>query len=224
MTKKLDKKTLEEPDVLTSFFSQVRAFIETNRQKIYLGSGIFLLIFVLIAGFYLYRMNYENNATKRYNDILNKSLKTDSPGREEASIKEFKDMIAKYPRSNAAALGRYRLGNLYYQRKQNEEAISSYLQFIEHASPGSDLVVLAYHSLGALEEQKKDLKKALEYYELAMKTKSASSFESLNYRNRARVYEAMNNNQKAAEFYKKALAKTNDPLIALLIKRKLSVL
>jgi predicted negative regulator of RcsB-dependent stress response len=224
MTKKIDKKTLEQPDMLTSFFSKVRTFIETNRKKIYLGSGIFLLIFVLAAGFYLYRMNYEKNATKFYNNVLNQSVKSDSAAGEESAIKGFKDLIAKYPRSSAAVLGHYRLGNLYYKHKQNDEAVSSYLEFIKHSSPESDLVILAYNSLGAFEERKKNLKKALEYYELAMKTKSASSFEALNYGNIARIHEAMNNNQKAAEFYKKALSKTTDPVMTLLIKRKLSVL
>ena len=224
MTKKLDKKTLEQPDMLTSFFSKIRTFIETHRKKIYLGSGIFLGIFVLAAGFYLYEMNYQKNATELYNTVLNESLKSNSSAGEESAIKGFKDLIAKYPRSNAAVLGHYRLGNFYHKYKQNDEAVSSYLEFIKHSAPESDLVTLAYNSLGSVEEEKQNLKKALDYYELAMKTKSAPSFEALNYGNIARIHEAMHNNQKAAEFYKKALAKTTDPVMTLLIKRKLSVL
>ena len=224
MTKKLDKKTLEEPDMLTLFFARVRTFIETHRKKIYLGSGIFILIFVLASGFYLYSMNYEKKATKFYNTILNESAKLNSTQGGEAAIKNLKDLIAKYPRSNAALLGRYRLGNLYYKNGQNDAAMSSYLEFIKHSSSQGDLVVLSYNSLGSLEEQKKNMKKALQYYEMAMKTKSASSFEALNYTNIARIYEAMNNKGKAAEFYKKALSKTVDPMMTLLIKRELSVL
>jgi predicted negative regulator of RcsB-dependent stress response len=222
MTKKLDKKTLEEPDMLTLFFAKMRTFIETHRKKIYLGSGIFILIFVLAAGFYLYSMNFEKNATTFYNNVSNESAKLKSDQGGEATIKGLKDLIAKYPRSNAALLGRYRLANLYYKNGQNDAAMSFYLEFIKHSPSQSDLVVLAYNSLGSLEEQKKNMKKALEYYEMAMKTKSSSSFEAVNYRNIARIYEVMNNKVKAAEFYKKALAETTDPVMTLLLKRKLA--
>jgi tetratricopeptide (TPR) repeat protein len=224
MTKKLDRKTLEQPDRLTSFFSEVRTFIETHRKKIYMGSGIFLLIFVLTAAFYLYRMNYEKKATNLYNKVLNQISKPLSPEGEELAIKGFKDLYTKYPRSSAAVLGHYHLGNLYAKHRQNEDAVAAYSVFIKHSPPGSDLVTVAYNALGALEEQKKNLKKALGYYELALKTKTASSFEALNYSNMARIHAAMNDNEKAAEFYRKALSKTSDPVMTLLIKGKLSVL
>ena len=57
-----------------------------------------------------------------------------------------------------------------------------------------------------------------------MKTTTASLFEALNCRSIARVHEAMNNPEKAAEFYRKALEKTTDPLLSFYLKRKLSLL
>ena len=69
-----------------------------------------------------------------------------------------------------------------------------------------------------------NLNKALESYDLAMKTRAAPSFEALNYSNIARIYEAKNDPVKAAEFYRKALGKTTDPLMTLYLKRKLAIL
>jgi tetratricopeptide (TPR) repeat protein len=224
MANKLEKKALEKPDKLTLFFAKVRVFIETNRKRIYLVSAIFLGIFALTTAFYLYQMQYEKKAMGLYNSVLNESAKIDPSAREDAAIKGLKDLIDKYPRSNAAALGHYRLGNLYYKQKQDEKAISRYREFIKRSDPGNDLLTLAYHSLGALEERKNNLKKALEYYELAAKTKTAPSFEALNYENMARVYEKMKDNKKASEFYKKTLSKTTDTVATLLLKRKLSTL
>ncbi len=220
MAKKLDKKILEEPDALTLFFAHARVFIETNRKKIYFGSAILLGIFILAAGFYMYHTHYETKAIEFYNKTLNGNMASAEKGEE--AVKNLKDLIAKYPRSNAATLGYYRLGSLYDRQNKTDEAISCYLEFVKRSSPESDLVTLAYSSLGALEEQKKNLKKALEYYEMAMKTKTASSFEGLNFQNMARIYEAMNDTGKAGEFYKKALSKTSDPIMTLMIKRKLS--
>ena len=224
MTNKLEKKELEEPDKLTVLFLKIRSFIETHRSKIYLGAGIAAVIFLLAGGIYLYRANYENSAAGFYNGILTAHAKVGSPAGDEALTKGLKELISKYPRSNSASLGHYRLGNLSYSRRAYNEAEASYHAFIKRASPDNDLIALAYSGLGACAEQKKELKKALEFYDLAMKTKAASSFEGVNYFNIARVYEGLKDNKKAAEFYQKALLKTTDPVRSILIKRKLSLL
>ncbi|MCK9364217.1 MAG: tetratricopeptide repeat protein [Syntrophales bacterium] len=224
MTNKLEKKELEEPDKLTILFTKIRSFVETHRSKIYLGAGIAVVIFLIAGGFYLYQANYENRAAGFYNGILTAQMKAGSPAGDEALTKGLKELLSKYPRSNAASLGHYRLGNLYYNRRAYDEAEASYHAFIKSASSDNDLIALAYNGLGACAEQKKDLKKALEFYDLAMKTKAGSSFESINYSNIARIYEELKDNKKAVEFYQKALLKTTDPARSILIKRKLSLL
>lgn len=224
MTHKLEKKALEEPDKLTVLFLKIRVFAETHRSKIYLGAGIVAVIFVIAGGLYLYQTNYENKAAGFYNGALTAHIKAGSPDGDESLMKGLKELLSKYPRSSAASLGNYRLGNLYYSRRDYEAAEASYQAFIKRASPDNDLVTLAYNGLGACEEQKKDLKKALEFYELAMKTKTAGAFEVINYTNIARVYEGLKDNKKAVEFYQKALLKTTDPARSILIKRKLSLL
>ena len=224
MTHKLEKKALEEPDKLTVLFLKIRVFVETHRSKIYFGAGIVAVIFVIAGGFYLYQTNYENKAAGLYNGVLTAHMKAGSPAGDEALTKGLKELLSQYPRSKAASLGNYRLGNLYYSRRDYAAAESAYQAFIKSASEDNDLVTLAYNALGACEEQKKDFKKALEFYEKAMKTKSASSFEVINYTNMARTYEGLKDNKRAIEFYQKALLKTTDPLRSILIKRKLSQL
>ncbi|MHB8828070.1 MAG: tetratricopeptide repeat protein [Syntrophales bacterium] len=224
MTHKLEKKELESPDKLTVLFLKIRAFVETHISKIYLGAGIAAVVFLTAAGFYLYQTNYENKAAGLYNGVLTAHMKAGSPAGDEALTKGLKELLSQYPRSKAASLGNYRLGNLYYSRRDYAAAESAYQAFIKSASEDNDLVTLAYNALGACEEQKKDFKKALEFYEKAMKTKSASSFEVINYTNMARTYEGLKDNKRAIEFYQKALLKTTDPLRSILIKRKLSQL
>jgi hypothetical protein len=43
-------------------------------------------------------------------------------------------------------------------------------------------------------------------------------------RNIARVYEELNNKEKALEYYRKALEKTTEPAATIFIKRKISTL
>jgi tetratricopeptide (TPR) repeat protein len=224
MAAKIDKKELNEPDRLQLFFLSARAFVEKNKIRIYTGAGIFILIVVLTSSWYLYRINYESSAGKLFSRVLETAMKAGSPAGDEAAIKGYKDVIAQYPRSHAAITAQYKLGNLYFGRHDVDVAINAYQDFLKRAPADSDLVILAYNGLGSCHEAKKDFNKALEYFDKALKTNPASSFESLNYQSIARVYEEMNNQSKAAEFYRKALEKTKDPLMMLYLKRKISLL
>ncbi len=224
MTNKLEKKELEAPDQVTVFLMKIRVFIETHRSRIYMGAGAVAVLFLLAGGVYFYQMNYENKAADLYNGAFSAQMKTNTPDAADTAIKGFKDVIARYPRSNAAVLGCYRLANLYFTKRDYDNAKLYYQKFIDSASSQNDLLTLAYNGMGACEEQKKEFKKALEYYEMAMKTKSAASFEYLSYKNTARIYEALKDNKKALEFYQKALSKTADPVNSILLKRKISTL
>jgi tetratricopeptide (TPR) repeat protein len=224
MGKKIDKKELNEPDKLQLFFLSVRSFIEQHKNRIYAGTGIFLFILVMICGWYLYRFNYEKNAGKIFSKIIETAQKVESSDGDQAAIKGYKDLIAQYPRSRAAVLARFRLGNIYFSRHEIDTAILAYKDFLNKSPADNDLVTLAYNALGASHEAKKNFKEAIESFENAMKTNTASSFESLNYISIARIHEAMNSPEKAVEFYRKALGKTTDPLTTLFLKRKISIL
>ena len=224
MTTKADKKDLTEPDKLQLFLLSIRTFVETHRIQIYIGAGIFFLIILLTGGGYLYQLNYETSAVKIYNRVFEDVAKNGLPAGATAAIQGYKDLIAQHPRSYAAVMAYYRLGNLYFSRREYDAAISAYDEFLKKAPPKSDLITLAYSGLGASQESKKDFNKALAYYERAMQTNTASSFEALNFSNIARIHEAMNHPSKAAEFYRKALDKTTDPFMTLYLKRKISIL
>jgi tetratricopeptide (TPR) repeat protein len=224
MATKIDKKELEEPDKLQLFFLHIREFVETHRTRIYTGAGIFALLILMAGGWYFYQLNYETNAGQFYNRVFDAAIKADPSAGDTAAVQGYKDLIAKYPRSDAAVIAYYRLGNLHFIRKDFDTAIASYQEFLKKAPPQSDLVTLANSGLGNCQEAKKDFVKALEFYEKAMKTSAAPSFEVLNYSNIARIYEQMNNPAKAVEFYRKALSKTTDPMMTLYLKRKISIL
>jgi tetratricopeptide (TPR) repeat protein len=224
MATKIDKKELAEPDKLQLFFLSIRAFVETHRTRIYAGAGILVLIILLAGGWYIYQLNYETIAGKLYNQVFDTAAKADPSSGNTAAIKGYKDLITRYPRSDAAVTAYYRLGNLYFSRQEFDTAIGAYQEFLKEAPPQSDLITLANSGLGNCQEAKKDFNKALEFYEKAMKTNTASSFEALNYSNVARIYEELKNPAKAAEFYRKALGKTTDPLMTLYLKRKIAIL
>lgn len=224
MADKLDKKELTEPDQLQLIFIRVRAFVEKHKKRLSFGAGILILILVLAGGWHLYQLNYEAAAEKKYSKVFEAAQKAGSPAGDPAAIKGYKDLILQYPRSRAAVIAHYRLGNLYFGRHEIDTAILAYQDFLNKAPAESDLVTLAYNGLAACHEEKKDFTNALQSLEKAMKTNTASSFEVLNYTTIARIHEAMNNSAKALEFYRMALGKTMDPLMKVYLKRKISSL
>jgi tetratricopeptide (TPR) repeat protein len=224
MGKKIDKKQLDEPDKLQLLFLSARNFMEKHKTRLYTGAGVFLIIVVMLCGWYLYRFNYEKSAGKIYSKIIETAQKTESSDGDQAAIKEYKDLIAQFPRSRPSVLARFRLGNLYFSRNEIDAAILAYKDFLNASPADNDLVTLAYNALGACHEVKKNFKESLDAFENAMKTSTSDSFEALTCINIARVHEAMNSPEKAVEFYRKALGKTTDPLTTLYLKRKSSIL
>jgi len=224
MAPKIDKKELEEPDKLQLFFLYVREFAEKNRISIFLITGVAVLSMLLAGGWYLYHLNYETSAGKVYAQIQESTMKAGPSSGDATAVKGYKELIDQYPRSEVAVTAYYKLGNLYLRLHQTDAAITAYENFLKKSPQDSDLVPLAYNGLGFCFEIKKDFKKALEYYENAMKTSTGSLFEALNYGSIARVYEAMNNYVKSVEYYRKALEKTTEPLMTLYLKRKISLL
>jgi len=136
----------------------------------------------------------------------------------------FKELIDKYPYSWSARMAHYHLGNIYYNKGELDNAIDSYKRFLSSVkSDEAGVKFLALTSLGYCYESRKDFKSALEYFEKAQTTKNVG-FESMGYRNIARIYEQLNDKEKALENYKTALEKNNDAAMELFIKRKISSL
>jgi tetratricopeptide (TPR) repeat protein len=221
MAAKINQKELSEPDRLHLFFLSANSYVEKHRSRIYQGAGLFLFLVLLSGAWYLYQLHYESSAGKIYSRLFETTMKGSGAGNEEI-IRGYNDLIAAYPKSQAAVTAHYRLGNLYLNRREFDAATKAYEDFLIRAPKNSDLRTLAYNGLGTSFELAKDYQKALDYYEKASQTNAASSFEVLNFGNLGRIYEALKNSPKAAEYYSKALDKTSDPLLRLYLKRKVA--
>ena len=220
MARKVTKKELKQPDLFQSVFRQVINYAAENRSRIYLISVILVLILLISGGWYIFRLNYEKNAGKIYDRAYDTLMK----GNLTQAIKFYRDVTSKYPDSRAAMIACYHLGNLYFRIHEIDASIKAYQEFLRRAPKDSDLLTLAYVGLGYCYESRKNFRDALVSFGKALKTDLRGSFEGINYRNIARIYEQMNNPRKATEYYRKALNKNADPFVDLLIKRKVSSL
>jgi len=224
MVRKITKKDIEKPDSFQAAVNRISTYISENKKNIYIISGVITSIIVIAIGWYLYRMNYENNAQKLYAKAHLAAMKNSMQGinPDQNILKLYQDVVTQYPGSKAAMMSNYQMGSVYYDIGNIDAAVKAYTDFIKETPGGSDLQAMGYNGLGYCYESKKDLKSALESYEKASNSKTGGSFVSITYRNIARIYEEMNNKEKALEYYQKALSKTTDPGMELFLKRKIS--
>lgn len=225
MPKKVVEKELKQPDKLQIAFISFIQMLSRNKQKVYLISiGVCVFIF-LGGGYYLYHMDYEKKATLMYDKVFNSQLQGDQAKKDDVvPLDVFKDVISKYPNSQASRFAQYRMGSIHFDKGDFDASIKAYEAFLSRSSRENEIKTLAYIGLGYSYEEKKDYQNALTSFEKAVKTKDGKNFFGMTNRNIARIYEKMNEPVKAIEYYKKALNHTTDPSMQLLLKRKIATL
>lgn len=221
---KVTKKELQEPDFLHEWLEKTVAYARQYRKALYVSSISVLVVALVAAGWFLFRMNLEGKAQGLYQKTYNNYLKAQPLVRDGEAIKGYQELVKAYPSSRAAHIALYRMGNLFFQAQNYEEAIRSYEKFIEQASPEGELVTLALSGLALSKEAKKDYSGALASLERALKTKSGVLFEGILLRDMARMYEQLNDKKNALEYYRRAVSVTKDPSIVILLKRKIATL
>jgi len=227
MAAKLTKKELKGPDIFQSTFERISDYISENKIRFYVFFTSIVAAVTIAFGIYLYWNNYQTSAVEIYakaQENMIRSAQTQSPELAKESIKMYKELIDKYPSSWSAQMARYHLGNIYYHTGEIDNAIAAYKDFVSSAqSDNNGIKFLSLTSLGYCFEAKKDIKGALSYFEEAQKA-SKPGFESIGFRNIARIYEQLNDKKKALENYQNALPMTIDPSTMIFIKRKISSL
>ncbi|MCX5844244.1 MAG: tetratricopeptide repeat protein [Deltaproteobacteria bacterium] len=224
MAGKITKKDIEKPDSFLAAVNRISTYVKENKKKIYITSSVIAAIIVIATGWYLYKMNYENEAQKLYAKAHLAAMKNTMQGMnpDQNILKLYQEVITQYPGSKAAMMSSYQMGSVYYEIGNIDDSLKAYTEFIKEAPGGSDLQAMGYSGLGYCYESKKDWKNALESFEKASASKTGGSFVGITYRNIARIYEEMNNREKALEYYQKALSKNTDPGMELFLKRKIS--
>jgi predicted negative regulator of RcsB-dependent stress response len=225
MAAKLSKKELEGPDFFQSGIEKVTDYISENKTRFYVIITAIVLALLIAIGIYLYWNNYQTSAVEIYAKAQDNLTKNpEKPEAAKTSIILFKKLVDTYPQSWSAKMGRYQMGNVYYNLGEIDNAIAYYKDYISSTSAdNAGIKYLALTSLGYCYETKKDFTSSLRYFEEAQKSNNIG-FESIGYRNIARIYEQMNDKKKALENYQNALQKTTDPSMSLFIKRKISSL
>jgi len=229
MADKLTKKELEQPDEFHAIGWHALQYVSEHRGKFYLGGAVVLLIIILAGAWYFYRLDYENKAQSLYSSAYNSySLPGSSAGSHKndylKAVQIYEELAKEYPSSRAATLSFYNMGNIYFNIGDTEKSITAYKTFLKRSGHKDILRAFAYYGLGYCYEKNKDYDNALKFFENSNKRVQGTRFEYINYANMARIYEKMDRQKEALEFYRKATGKMNDPLAEMLVKSRIAAL
>lgn len=228
MAANLTKKELEQPDEFHTIGWEAMQYISEHRNKFYIAGVVALAIIILFMGWYFYRLNYENKAERMYSSTYySYSLPGNSSDMKDAYLKAtlmYENLVKEYPDSRAATRSFYNMGNVYFNIGETEKSIEAYKTFLKRSRKNNILIALTYYGLGYCYEKNKDYDNALKSFEDSNNGIKGTQFESINYANMARIYEKMGKQKEALEFYRKAVEKTNDPLMQMMVKSRIAAL
>ena len=227
MAKKIIVKELKNPDRFHVISANLFRYISKNKKILYLLSGIFILAVLLSGGWYFYMSNCEKKAQEIYSSAYNsyQILDYNKDGQEyEKAVNLYEELIKKYPRTHAALLSYYNLGNIYFVLGKMDKSIDSYKQFLNKSLEDNVLTSLAYYGLGYCYEAKEEYADALKAFNNSMAQHTGKFYLVMNYQNIGRIYEKMNKPAKAEKYYKMALEQTNNSFTKNLIKMKIAML
>ncbi|MDZ4676214.1 MAG: tetratricopeptide repeat protein [Oligoflexia bacterium] len=139
------------------------------------------------------------------------------------SLPLYKDVIQKYPSSQAAVLASLDLGHLYSQHKKYDEA-SNVLQGAVKNARHPVTKGLALDQLGGSLEAKGDCSAAISQWEKVEKDKDLQFLHGSSLIKMGLCYEKLNQNDKAEQTYRRAETSTTDAEAARTAKKYLRVL
>jgi len=187
-------------------------FFELVKNNLLYPILVLVAILLLSGGFFLWnyfdKKNEEKASTLFYQAYqIFKESKQKEVSLEEP-MKLFQTIIKDYPRTSASELSFFYLGNCQFVMKKFDEAIDAYNKFLEKVFSQPQLALLAYDSLGYCYEEKKDYKKALEYFQKTI-TPHPGLGEN-GYLNAGRCFEALGDSEGSLNLYKKFLLEFPD--------------
>lgn len=226
MVRKITRKELKEPDQFHTISEQVIEYLMEHRNKFYAVISFVVLVIVIVCTWYFYGLYYEKSADRLYSSAFNAYSAVANEKSENFSnaADMYRNITEKYPKSRAATLAFYNMGNIYYTLGELDKSIDAYKAFLERSSEDNVLTSLAYYGLGYCYEQKEDYDEALKSFEQSNSFIVGTNFTVINYSNIARIYEKMKRPEKALEYYERVVEQTDDYFMKTLAKQKLATL
>ena len=202
------KKQPQEQDTLMRLLSRISQLVAQNKRKVYGSLSVIVIIGVVVLGFHHFERLAEDKAYTLFDQglttYLNSESKEQAKSSDELRIKDFDEVLQRYPKTNAARLTSLAYGNYYYNKEQYDKAIALYTQAFQASHEYPLMQAFILNSIGCCYEEKKDYKTASEYF-LKVIDLEDGFLKDMAHFHLGRVYEAIGDKPAALMHYKKVV-------------------
>jgi tetratricopeptide (TPR) repeat protein len=222
--KKIKKKDLKKPDEFITQSTRILRWCNENMRLVLGAGGGLLLVVLLVGAVFLLRANREAKARAMYDNALAiypvRSFGENDVGRYAAVAAKLKEVQEQYGSTKTATNALVDLGNVYFQEKEYDKAISCYQDFLDNVPAEHPLRDPVLVSLGATYEAKGSEQSAIEVYN-RLRSKGTPGYQSQAQLCLGRVYEALGERNKAAGHYDAYLKEDPDSIFGQWLRTKL---
>ncbi len=219
------KRDLANPDEFITFWTKLSNFAAENKVKALCALGFFMVLIVVAAGFLYFLKKSEDTAFALLQQNITKyqTLLKDT-GPEKACLgveKDFQSIIEKYSGRAGGKHARLIYANICYTAKDYDEAIELYKKSLEDFNDEPFIKNLIINSLGYSYTVKKDYKTAAKYFEMIASIPNYSIKDEALF-NLGEIYNAMGDNVKSIDAFKKILSDHTGSIYTEIAQEKLA--
>jgi tetratricopeptide (TPR) repeat protein len=198
------KKLLKEPDEFLTVSAKAVRFIQENQNWVF-----YVLIGIIVAGLGFFGFRYFSGVKERKAYALfeeglvhygGHAFRGESTALNETAKAKFSEVIRDYRSTKAARLALRLYADMHYESGSYDKAIELYRQALREFAEAPSILAVIWNDLGYCYEGKKDYRSAVDCFQ------EVTAFEGTflkadAYFNLGRMYEALNEHQKALEAF-----------------------
>jgi len=198
------KKLLKEPDEFLTFSAKTIRFIQENQNRV---SYVLIGIVVVVLGIFAFRYFSGVTARKAYAlfeeglvHYVGQASQGQSTELDEMAKAKFGEVIREYGSTKAAKLTLPLYADMHYKSGSYDKAVELYRQALKAFAEEPSILAIIWNDLGYAYEGKKDYQSAVDCFQKVIAFEG-NFLKADAYFNLGRMYEALNQNQKALEAF-----------------------
>jgi tetratricopeptide (TPR) repeat protein len=217
------KELLKGPDEFMTFSAKTIQLVQKNQKQVsYTLIGVIVVVLGLFAFRYFSSVS-ERKAYALFEEGLAHYVSQASQGQstqlDETAKEKFAEINEKFPSTRAARLSLPLLADMYYKTGSYDKAIELYRQALKGFEGEASVLASIWNGMGYAYEGKKDYQSAVDSFQKIIAFEGAF-MKADAYFNLGRMYELLNNKEKALEAYEMVADQYADSVHGSLAKEK----
>jgi tetratricopeptide (TPR) repeat protein len=217
------KQELKKPDEFISTVDRLTELVQVHGKRLLMMAGLLIMAGAVVVGVILYQFKQEEwaaalefEAASYYHQPVTAPSEVNGgqPLREEnlsKAIDLYREVVTRYPRTKAAAISQYYLGNSHLELSDHEHAIAAYQDFIQQYNHYPSLLSLVRQRLAYAYLGQGDPVAAKNAFEDVIAFEGALNKDQALYE-LGRLYETEGKNEEAIQRYQQIVESQPDTI------------